>query len=946
MSTTVKEISNREELRDHIHKIHDFLRNRGVGIGMTALKIFNLFYALKLIDTKRHTFKPMLSDTCSWKCLRSIEDPETLLSVIVGSGNNKKKNVLDELWGNTSTKDSIFYDIPKDVRADTYYKLLKKVDKIPISESYDVDLAGKIYEYFIGYGDKTSMSELGAYFTDRHITTFIINEIQPKIVFDSENEDIGHIPTMIDPFGGSGGFTLTYTKYMKEQYGSYIDWKEEIKNIYHYDLSEDVVKSASLEMFVLTGVFPTVGSNGNFKRINSFEKGYDYKYDYIITNPPYGGDKNIKNTEQIGIEKIIAKIKSDYIDEEWSDEQLKQLNERKKKIIEKSQKDCVNIRSCSSELLHFAKQFGEDNKGYPTINANDKEACSLLLFMHIVAKDGTVVGVLKEGVFFDSKYSELRKALIENFNVEQVISVPCNQFEHTTTKTSIIIFRNNGQTNKVVFSELKVNKYEKDEYEILDNKLMLVHCKDTIKENNGVEKKYICDATFDEICAPTIVKDKKGEEIEKYYYSLDPKKYNVVKKECSDKYKLVKLGDICEIKYGDRVTKKKDGVEKETLSSCPVYGGGDITFYTGREPNRKGETIVVSRFGISETCVRLIKGDIFLNDSSLSIHCDNKHIEKFIGTYLMNNTKIVFGCGNASAQKNLDVSLFKGLLIPIPHTDELLNEWVNKVSKSYDAIQKKKKELIKLEEDMKIEVKRIGDEEQCDMTTLREIVEIISGKKKVMENIINIPDGKYPLVSASHSVNIYTNAYDYDKRSLIINTINGSGNGMIHMFSKFNVTSNTLIFRSSDDLINHVIYYFLKENMRMVDNCFNGSTKKKLDRHILFEIKIPIPKNKNLIKALEPKFNQIEELHKEIKTHETEYQQVLKELEEDIKPKEITEGKYDSLQFNSNKSDTCEDDIQHIKISKKSKPENKQSTKVNNPIKVMRSTKVQKNIAI
>ena len=52
--------------------------------------------------------------------------------------------------------------------------------------------------------------------------------------------------------------------------------------------------------------------------------------------------------------------------------------------------------------------------------------------------------------------------------------------------------------------------------------------------------------------------------------------------------------------------------------------------------------------------------------------------------------------------------------IPVPRTDELLNEWVAKISEPYDAIQKKK-ELLKLE-DVKAEVKRIG-EEQCDMTT-------------------------------------------------------------------------------------------------------------------------------------------------------------------------------------------------------------------------------------
>jgi type I restriction-modification system DNA methylase subunit len=42
-----------------------------------------------------------------------------------------------------------------------------------------------------------------------------------------------------------------------------------------------------------------------------------------------------------------------------------------------------------------------------------------------------------------NKYSKLRKVLIDNYNVTDVISVPQNAFENTGTKTSIIIFHNN-----------------------------------------------------------------------------------------------------------------------------------------------------------------------------------------------------------------------------------------------------------------------------------------------------------------------------------------------------------------------------------------------------------------------------------------------------------------------------------------------------------------------
>ena len=63
-------ISTREQLKNHIHSIHDFIRNSGAGYSMTAMKIFMFFYGLKLIDKKRK--KLGLSEVCSFKKLRDI----------------------------------------------------------------------------------------------------------------------------------------------------------------------------------------------------------------------------------------------------------------------------------------------------------------------------------------------------------------------------------------------------------------------------------------------------------------------------------------------------------------------------------------------------------------------------------------------------------------------------------------------------------------------------------------------------------------------------------------------------------------------------------------------------------------------------------------------------------------------------------------------------------
>ena len=89
-------------------------------------------------------------------------------------------------------------------------------------------------------------------------------------------------------YGGSGGFTTGYIKYLKEN-NENINWKTELNKVYHYDMNEDVIKSAGLEFFCLTGIIP----KNNLKVENSFKCDFNNKkFDYLYTNPPYGGDKS------------------------------------------------------------------------------------------------------------------------------------------------------------------------------------------------------------------------------------------------------------------------------------------------------------------------------------------------------------------------------------------------------------------------------------------------------------------------------------------------------------------------------------------------------------------------------------------------------------------------------------------------------------------------------
>jgi len=78
------------------------------------------------------------------------------------------------------------------------------------------------------------------------------------------------------------------------------------------------------------------------------------------------------------------------------------------------------------------------------------------------------------------------------------------------------------------------------------------------------------------------------------------------------KIKTSTIGELCNVEYGTRVTRKKDGGK-----IYPVYGGGSETFFIDKT-NRKNK-VVIARFAMSEKCTRFIKGNFFLNDSGLTL---------------------------------------------------------------------------------------------------------------------------------------------------------------------------------------------------------------------------------------------------------------------------------------------------------------------------------------
>ena len=412
-------IENEVALKQHFHSIHNMLYNYGIR-EMNAFKLFSLFYSLKILEGVIKKGIINLPNMCLFSelvLMAEMRDTNKLASAIFSTksqDNDKGSGLLEILWSHEEYRHTIFHEVPRDIKINMLIELIKMIDIIDVKK-YDV--AGRTYEYFIGR-NKKEIGELGAYYTHPVLVDYIVKKVNPYI---KNNK----IPDVCDPFCGSGRFLTSCINNFKNQIKCMdinVNWAEQLKYIHGYDTNEDMVKSCNIELLSLTSTIPyAIGENGicawrSIGTHNSFIDGdtdtkynvtakrYE-KYDYIFSNPPYGANNIIKHIASTGI---------------------------------------LNIPPIRDEL----------NNIITVIKGDDKETLSLLLFMGLLKLCGTAVVVLKEGVFFNKKYTKLRKLLCENYNVTHIMSVPQDDFWNTNTKTSMLIFHNNGKTNKIVFSEI------------------------------------------------------------------------------------------------------------------------------------------------------------------------------------------------------------------------------------------------------------------------------------------------------------------------------------------------------------------------------------------------------------------------------------------------------------------------------------------------------------
>ena len=197
---------------------------------------------------------------------------------------------------------------------------------------------------------------------------------------------------------------------------------------------------------------------------------------------------------------------------------------------------------------------------------------------------------------------------------------------------------------------------------------------------------------------------------------------------------------------------------------------------------------------------------------------------------------------------------------------------------------------------MKDEIKEEQYNEDISVKTLGEVCKIIKGEKKRSKD--GKENGLYPLYYCSILGNLYLDTFDYTGEGIIINKTNGSGKAMVYYgYNKYNVGQTTIHFKSKkNNVLTKYIYYYLFNNIELLQKYFKGANQKSITEEDLFNIKIPIPsleRQQEIIECCDYNGILIQQLEKEIENNKKQAKQFITDI---IKKPILTEEKNDEIQ--------------------------------------------------
>jgi len=374
----------------------DVLRDDGIGYGDYLEQLTYLIF-LKMADELSkppYDYDVSIPEEYNWESLvakdgAELETHYTKLLLELGQGNG--------FLGQIFTKAQNRIQDPAKL-----YRIIKMID----NENWNLmgaDIKGQIYEGLLAKYAEDIKSGAGQYFTPRPLIRAMVECVAPKPE-----------KTIHDPACGTGGFFLAAYDFIKDNYKLNKDQKKFLK---YETFSGNEIVASTRRMCLMNMFLHNIGNLNAEPPISSTDSLVSDpgdRYDYVLTNPPFGKKSSVTYTNEKG----------------------------------EQQKD---------KLVYNRQDFW-------TTSSNKQ--LNFLQHIHTILKiGGTAAVVLPDNVLFEGGAGEtVRKNILKKTNLHTILRLPTGIFYKPGVKANVIFFESKPAskqpwTKEIWFYDMRTNQH-------------------------------------------------------------------------------------------------------------------------------------------------------------------------------------------------------------------------------------------------------------------------------------------------------------------------------------------------------------------------------------------------------------------------------------------------------------------------------------------------------
>lgn len=295
------------------------------------------------------------------------------------------------------------------------------------------------------------------------------------------------------------------------------------------------------------------------------------------------------------------------------------------------------------------------------------------------------------------------------------------------------------------------------------------------------------------------------------------------------------IGESCDINYGTRVVRAKDGG-----SIYDVYGGGGATFKM--DTYNRQDCVVIARFAMSKQCTRYVSGKFYLNDSGLTISPKKDSLLKqfLLDKLILALNDEIYECGRGSAQRNLRVDEFKAIKFAFPRTVQEQERIVALLDKQFeyiDILKNNAEHQLKAAKDLfQSALKQLlTPQEGWKKGSIGSIATIFHGKN---QKEVEDSNGKYPIYGSGGNIMGYANEYLCEEGTTILGR-KGTINNPMYIAERFWNVDTAFGICTKDGVNKRFLYYTIKSINWQEKN--TGTTLPSLTQTVVLSVPISFP---------------------------------------------------------------------------------------------------------